>query len=297
MWFFIQKIPVKLPLLTPFTQLSKFLSHKQKFFAWMEQHKCIRSFQITNLFFRIAWHLINHRTFQMYDFIMRDDKDIFFTVCISHRKCHLIVIVLTEIWIQFHVFKKIIHPSHIPFQRESKSSIFSFSGNLWPCGRFFCYHDRSMISSKYNGIQMFEKLNCFKVFVITIFISNPLAILLSIIQIKHRCYCINTKSVYMTLFNPVECIGNQEVFDLRTAIVINLGSPVRMFSLSRIFMFIYCCTVKICEALCIFRKMCRYPVQNNSNLITVQIIDHILEILNRTITGGWCIISCDLISP
>ena len=46
-----------------------------------------------------------------------------------------------------------------------------------------------------------------------------------------------------------------------------------------------------------FGKMCRYPVQNNSNLITVQIIDHILEILNRTITGGWCIISCDLISP
>ena len=101
----------------------------------------------------------------------------------------------------------------------------------------------------------------------------------------------------MALFYPVECIGDQEILNFRAAIVVNLGSPVRMLSLSWIRMLIYSGAVKIYKSMSVFREMCRYPVKDNADLILMEIIDHIFEILRCSVTGGRCIISGYLISP
>ena len=233
----------------------------------------------------------------MNHFIMRKNQYISLTVCISHGECHLIMIEFTEIWIQFHIFQEVIHPSHVPFQAESKSVFLSISCNHRPCCRFLSDHHCSMISAENNGIQMFKEFNRFQVLVSSVFIRNPFSVFLTIVKVKHRGNRIHTKSVYMTLFNPVKSICDQEVLNLRAAIIVNLSSPVRMFSLSRICMLIYCSSVKIHQTMGIFREMCRYPVKNNADLILVEIIDHIFEILRCSVSGSRCIISGYLISP
>ena len=207
------------------------------------------------------------------------------------------MIALTEIWIQFHVFQEIIHPAHVPFQRKSKAIILCFTCNLRPCGRLLCDHNRTVVSSKYNGIQMFEEFYCFKVLVITVLIGNPLAIFLAIIQIEHRCNCIYTEAVYMAFLDPVQCVGDQEVLDFRTSVIVDLGSPVRMLTLSRVFMLIDSSSIEIGKSMCILREMSRNPVEYNTDLVSVQVIHHIFEILCSTIPGSRCIISCYLISP
>ena len=99
MIFLAKKIPVKLSGLTPLTQLSEILSHKQKLLTRMPEHKSISGLQVLEFIIQLSWHLLQHRTLQMYYLIMRQNQNIFLTVCISHRKCHLIMIKFTEIWI------------------------------------------------------------------------------------------------------------------------------------------------------------------------------------------------------
>ena len=101
----------------------------------------------------------------------------------------------------------------------------------------------------------------------------------------------------MTLFNPVECIGNQEVFDLRTAIVINLGSPVWVFALSWVCMLINSSPVEVGKTMCILGKMCRYPVKDDSDFLSVQIVYHVFKVLWSSITGSRCIVARYLIAP
>ena len=141
-----------------------------------------------------------------------------------------------------------------------------------------------MIPAKHNCIQMFEKFDCFEIFVVTIFIGNPFPIFLAVIQIQHGCNRIDTQTVYVAFLYPEKCISDQEVFDLRPAVVVNLRSPIRVLSLSRVFMFINSRSVKVCKSVCVLREMCRNPVKNNTYLISVQIIHHILKVLCCTIS-------------
>ena len=57
------------------------------------------------------------------------------------------------------------------------------------------------------------------------------------------------------------------------------------------------CTIEFCQPMSIFRKMSRYPVQNNTNLVFVQCIDKIHKILWTAISGCRGIITRHLISP
>ena len=63
---------------------------------------------------------------------MGEYQNVLLTVSIGHRKSHLIMMLFSEIWIQLHVFEKIMHPAHVPFQAESKSIVLRLSGHLRP---------------------------------------------------------------------------------------------------------------------------------------------------------------------
>ena len=154
-----------------------------------------------------------------------------------------------------------------------------------------------MIPAKHNCIQMFEKFDCFEIFVVTIFIGNPFPIFLAVIQIQHGCNRIDTQTVYVAFLYPEKRIGDQEVFDLRPAVVVNLRSPIRVLPLSRVFMFINSRSVKVCKSVCILREMCRNPVKDHTDLITVKIINHIFEIFCCSVAGSRCIITGYLIAP
>ena len=99
MLFIFEIMPLQLSFFRPFAVLSEILSHKQKLLTWMTEHKSISGLQVLEFIIQLSWHLLQHRTLQMYYLIMRQNQNIFLTVCISHRKCHLIMIKFTEIWI------------------------------------------------------------------------------------------------------------------------------------------------------------------------------------------------------
>ena len=59
----------------------------------------------------------------------------------------------------------------------------------------------------------------------------------------------------MAFLDPVQCVGDQEDLDFRTSVIVDLGSPVRMLTLSRVFMLIDSSSIEIGKSMCILREM------------------------------------------
>ena len=294
---FLQQIPVQFPFFTPFPELSEILSHKQQFLARMSEHKGISRLQVLEFLFRISRHLVDHRTLQMYDFIVGKHQNIILCKGVRHREGHLVMVVFSEVRIQFHVIQKIMHPSHIPFQREAKSIFLHFSGHLRPCSRLLRDHHGAFVSSKNQRVQVLKELNRLQILISAVFVRHPLAILFSVIQIQHGCHRIHAKTIHMVFLNPVQGIGKHEILHFILSIVEDLGSPVRMFALPRISIFVQSLAVEFRQSMSIFREVCRYPVEDDADLVFVEIVHQIFEFFRRSIAGSWRIISRYLISP
>ena len=101
----------------------------------------------------------------------------------------------------------------------------------------------------------------------------------------------------MELLYPVKRIGNQVVAYLRSAVIIDQRSPMRMRPLSRVLVLIQACPVEPGQSVSISRKMGRNPVQNHADSCFVQLVDKIHKILRCAITCSRRIIADDLIAP
>ena len=196
----------------------------------------------------------------MYHFIVGKHQNIILTVGIGHGEGHFVVIVFPEIGIQLHIFQKIMHPTHVPLKAEIQTVLFHRARHFRPGCGFLSDHHRPFISAQHYGIQVLEEFDGLQIFISAVFICHPLSVLFAIIQIKHGGHRIHTQTVHMEMFHPVQSVADEEIFHLVPAVIKNLRSPVRMFSLPGIRMFIDSRAVKHCQAVGIFGEMRRYPV-------------------------------------
>ena len=70
----------------------------------------------------------------------------------------------------------------------------------------------------------------------------------------------------MIFVEPEECIGNEEITDFFSAIIIDKCSPFGVASFSGVIMFIECCSVKSSKTMFILGEMGWDPVQDNTNI-------------------------------
>ena len=144
---------------------------------------------------------------------------------------------------------------------------------------------------------MLEELDRLQILIAAVFVGYPLAVLLTVIQIEHRCHGVYAYSVDMIFFDPEKGIGNQEVPDFVLPIIENLRSPVRMFPDPRVRMLEQALSVESAQSVGIGGKMRRHPIKNHANLILVQHVDQIHEIIRRAVSRSRRIIAGHLIAP
>ena len=258
--FLSQQEPVQFTGFTPLPLLTEFLAHEEQFLAGMTEHIGIAHPQIGIFIHRIAWHLVHHGTFQMHHFIVGQGQDIFLRLIVTHGKGHAIVAALPVDGIQLHIFAEIVHPAHVPLEGESQAVSPDLTCHIGPGGGFFRYGEESRIGSPYHGVHVFEEFNGLQVLVAAELVGQPLAVLLTIVQIQHGCHRIYPDAIHMEFPKPEQNIGDQEILHLIFPIVENLGSPVRMFSQTWIRVLIDTLAVKFSQAMGICGKVGRHPV-------------------------------------
>ena len=144
---------------------------------------------------------------------------------------------------------------------------------------------------------MAEKFNGLQILVFPIFVGNPFTVISSVVQIQHGGNGINAESVYMIKIDPVKGVRDQKVFYFIFCVIEYLGAPVRMFSLSRISIFIKRFAVKIGQSVGILREMGGNPVENHADALFMHVVDKIHEILWASVAGCGSVIAGHLISP
>ena len=90
-------------VIIPFFKLPELVPHKVQFFSGVRRHIAEKGAHACKFFFVSARHFIDERTFSVYDFVMRNGKNIIFGKSVHHRKGQFIMVVHTEKGIQRHV--------------------------------------------------------------------------------------------------------------------------------------------------------------------------------------------------
>ena len=234
----------------------------------------------------------------MNDLVVRKNEDIPLTPCIGCGECHFIVIALAEQRIKLHVLEEVVHPAHVPLQRKAEAVLLlDIARNMWPRRRLLGDRDDARISSADQRVQVLEELDRLKVLVLTVLVRDPLAVLLAIIEVQHRRDRIDAETIDMHVLDPEERIRDQEVLDLRSAVIEDLRAPVRMLALARILVLILRISVEVRQSALILREMRRHPVEDDADSVVMEIVDHLRELLRRAVAGRRSEISRDLIAP
>src|SRR5438270_12422502 len=131
----------------------------------------------------------------------------------------------------------------------------------------------------------------------TIPIGRPLARFARVGEIEHGGNGIDPQPVNMVLTQPEQGTGDQEIADLRASIVKDVSTPLFMFALARISIFIQVCAIKITQGVAVFGEVRGYPVEQDTNALLVQIIHKVLKIFRGAVATGGRIVTCDLVAP
>ncbi len=136
-------MPVEALRFVPLAPLSKFAAHKQKFLSRVRPHVAVQRAEVGKFLFLRAGHLIQQSALHVYNFIVRERQDKVFTPGVEQTKRQRVVITSTKQWIGLKILKRVVHPSHVPFEIESQSACVNRMTNLGPGGRFLGNHHRA----------------------------------------------------------------------------------------------------------------------------------------------------------
>ena len=210
---------------------------------------------------------------------------------IKKTKGELVVVVVTVDGVLAEVFERIVHPPHVPFHGETEAAGPGGPRDLGPGGRFFRHDQASRALLVGDRIQLFKEGDGLEIFIPAIFIRDPVAGLPRIIEIEHGGDRIDPKAIEVEFLKPKESAADEEVADFIAPIVIDQGTPVAMLAEPWILMLVEGGSIERGEAMGIFWKVGRDPVQNDADPVLVAIVDEPAKVIGAPEATGGCEIS------
>ena len=128
-------------------------------------------------------------------------------------------------------------------------------------------------------------------------VGHPLAVVLAVVQVEHGGHSVHADAVGVVFLRPEQSVGDQEVGDLRSGVIVNQGSPVGMGSLSGIPVLVEAGAVVLRHAPGISGEVGGNPVQNHPDALAVHVVHEIHEIIRRAVPAGGGVISAHLVAP
>ncbi len=293
----IEQMPIQTLVFLPFLPLADFRTHEQQFLAGMAKHESQKSAQVGEFLPKIAGHLVQQGALAVHHLVMAQDQDEILMKSIEQSKSDHVVVIFAIDGIFGKIGQKIVHPTHIPFEIESKPTEVGGFGNARPGGRFFGDHHHPGIIAENQLVQAFEEIDCLEVFAAAVLVGNPLPCFARVIEVDHGSHGIDPQPIDMVLFQPKQGVGDEKIAHFVAAIIEDQRTPILVLAFSGILMLVEMRTVKTGQAVSIPRKMGRYPIEDDADTILVAVIDKKLKIIGGAKPGGGGKISGHLIAP
>ena len=107
----------------------------------------------------------------MHDFVVTKGKHEVFGVGVPDRKRDVVLVKLAEPRIQLEVIEHVVHPTHVPFEIEAKSTVLRGLSHHGPGGGFLCDRESTWEMLKQNVIGLLKEANGFGVFSTPLFVG------------------------------------------------------------------------------------------------------------------------------
>ena len=117
-----EQVPVETLIVIPFFDLPEFAAHEEEFFSRMSVHPGKEHSEIGKFLPFIARHLHQERAFAVHDLIVTEHENKMFLKSVEQRERNVAVMKPAVDRIEAHVLKKIVHPTHVPFEAEPESA-------------------------------------------------------------------------------------------------------------------------------------------------------------------------------
>src|ERR1051326_4546853 len=120
--------------MVPFFPLTDLAAHEQEFLAWLAVHPRVKHPEIGKFLPFISRHLLDQRPFAVDDFIVTQNQNEVFLKGIDQKESDVSLVITPEYRVERHVFEKVVHPTHVPFEPESEAAEIGRAGNAGPGG-------------------------------------------------------------------------------------------------------------------------------------------------------------------
>ena len=147
----------------------------------------------------------------MHDFVVRDRQHEVLTEGIKEAEGHLVVMPAAIDRIFRHVIERVVHPAHVPLEAESEAALVSRSRNAREGGRFFGDGDGPWKAAIDELVGATEKGDGFSVFLASVGVGQPFALLAGVVEVKHRGDGIDAQTVDVEAIDPVKCVAMRKL--------------------------------------------------------------------------------------
>src|SRR6266536_2913083 len=132
------------------------------------------------------------------------------------------------------VFKRIVHPSHVPLQAEAEAAEMGGPRNHGISGGFFGEGLNAGVFLVGFEVEAAEKIDSFKILAATKLVGDPFSRVALVVEIEHGSDGIDSQAVGMVLVQPEHGARHQEAAHLAAAVIEDVRLPVGMEALPRI---------------------------------------------------------------
>src|ERR1700693_6066321 len=215
----------------------------------------------------------------MHNLIVAQNQDKMLMIGIDHREVHLSLVEPSVNRFAAHVEQKVVHPSHVPLEPETESSQVGWSGDARPRSGFFCDGHDSRKPLVTDFVKAFDEIDSVEVLAAAMDVRHPFTRFSRVVEIKHRSDCVDAKTIDVIVVQPEQAICDKKIAYLVSTVIKDQGTPISMFTLAGISVFVKMGSIEQSETMRILWEMSGNPVDDDAESVFVSTIDKMPKLI------------------
>ena len=177
------------------------------------------------------------------------------------------------------VVERVVHPAHVPLEREAEPSAVGRPGDARPGRRLLRDHRDAGVRAVDDRVQLPQERRRLEVLPAAVAVRHPLAGLARVVEVEHRRDGVDSQAVGMELLEPVEGVREQEVAHLVACVVEDERPPVGVRAAPRVGVLVQRRAVEAGERPLVAREVGGHPVEQHADPVPVELVDELPEVV------------------
>ena len=244
----------------------------------------------------VAGHLSDQRGFAVDDFVVRNRQYEALAEGVHDRKRQALMQAFAEDRIELEVVKHVVHPAHVPLHGKAQTT--GVSGVRDAGKRRGLFGDSQDARLAMAGfVEAAQKGDGVQVFVAAVLVGQPLAFLLTEIQVQHAGHGVHSIAIQVKSLQPMDGARQQKALHLRPAIVEDQRAPFLMLALAGIGVLVKEAAIEVVQPMQVAREVSGHPIENDAQAGLMALVDEVTEVIGRAVARGGREHAGDLIAP